>query len=334
MTGVDFIHPWWLAALVLVFLPLRRRREDEQVFSWNDLLPPDPLGAWRERAERGIAMLAIAALVFGLAGIGTPETFVKHVGSGAETVVLLDRSASMDAALVPLGQLPGLDKHQEPKKRKIARRALAEFAAGRPDDVFALMLFSATQFQAMPFNTRPDMIQAAIHAGGVGSGLGNTDVGNALLAAIRLFDERVTTGNRIILLVSDGGAPLDPDIRQQIAGNLKRNHITLYWIYLRSFNQPALADSADSQYDKSVEVLMHRFFSSLETPYSAFDAESPEAMGKAIEAVSRQQMMPITYQIRVPRVDRSGLCYLTFALACAALLMLRSQHLIGRTLQS
>ena len=70
-------------------------------------------------------MIAIAALVFGLAGIGTPETFVKRVGSGAETVVLLDRSASMDAALVPLGQLPGVDKHQEPKKRKVARRAFA-----------------------------------------------------------------------------------------------------------------------------------------------------------------------------------------------------------------
>jgi mxaC protein len=334
MTGVDFLHPWWLAALVLVLLTLRRRREDEQVFAWTDWLPPDPLGLWRERAERGIAMVAIAALVFGLAGIGTPETFVKRVGSGAETVVLLDRSSSMDAALVPLGQLPRFDKHQEPKKRKIARKALGEFAAGRPDDVFAMMLFSATQFQSMPFNTRPDMIQAAIHAGGMGSGLGSTDVGRALLAGARLFDERPTTGNRIILLVSDGGAPLHPYVREEIAENLKRNHVTLYWIYLRSFNQPALADSADSQYDRSVEVLMHRFFSSLETPYSAFDAESSEAMGKAIEAVSRQQMMPITYQIRVPRVDWSDLCYLTFALACAALLTLRSQHLTGRTWQS
>jgi mxaC protein len=334
MTSVDFLHPWWLAALVLVLLPLRRRREDEQVFGWNGWLPPDPMGAWRERAEKGIAMIAIAALVFGLAGTGTPETFVKRVGSGAETVVLLDRSASMDAALVPLGQLPGVDKYQEPKKRKVARRALAEFAAGRPDDVFALMLFSATQFQVMPFNTRSDMIQAAIHAGGVGSGLGNTDVGGALLAAIRLFDERPTTGNRIILLVSDGGAPLAPDVRRQISENLKRNHVTLYWIYLRSFNQPALADSADSRYDRNVEVAMHRFFSSLETPYSAFEAESPEAMGKAIAAVSRQQMMPITYQIRVPRVDRSGLCYLIFASACAALLMLRSQHLNSLTSHS
>lgn len=330
MTGVDFIHPWWLAAMALVFLPLLRRRDDEQVFSWNDWLPPDPKGLWRSRSEQGVAMVGIAALVLGLAGVGTPETFIKRVGSGAETVVLLDRSASMDAALVPFGQLPGVDKHQEPKKRKIARRALAEFAAGRPDDVFALMMFSATQFQVMPFTTGSDIIQAVIHAGGVGSGLGNTDVGSALLAAIRLFDDRPTAGNRIILLVSDGGAPLDPTVREQIAANLKRNHITLYWIYLRSFNQPALADSAAPQYDRNVEVMMHRFFSSLDTPYKAFDAESPEAMGKAIDEVSRQQMLPITYQIRMPRVDRSGLCYLIFALACTALLILRSQHLNGR----
>lgn len=331
---VDFIHPWALAGLAFVLLPLRTRREDEQVFSWTGMVPPDPLGLWRERAERIVAVLAVVALVLGLAGIGRPEAFEQHVGSGAETVVLLDRSASMDAALVPLGKLPGVDKHQEPKKRKIARAALARFAAGRPDDIFALMMFSATQFLAVPFNTRPDMIQAAIHAGAVGPGLGNTDVGGAVLAAIGLFDDRPVGGNRIILLVSDGGAQIDQPVRERIAENLRQNRVTLYWIYLRSFNQPALADSADPKYDGNVEVAMHRFFSSLETPYAAFEAESPEAMRDAIATVSRQQMLPITYPVRVPRADWSGACYLTFAVACAALALLRSQHFHGRTWSS
>lgn len=330
MNLLDFAQPWWLLGLPLCLLPLLRRRSDEQVFPWIGWLPQDRRAVWRQRAEKGAAMLAIAAVFLGLAGIGTPETTVSRIGSGAEIVVLLDRSASMDAALVPLGQMPGTDKNQEPKKRKIARRALAEFAANRPNDVFALMMFSATPFQVMPFNGQPDMIQAAIQAGGVGSGLGATDVGRALIAATRMFDDRPVIGSRIILLVSDGGAPLTPDAREAIKENLKRNNISLYWIYLRSFNQPPLAESADPQFDGSIEVRMHRFFTSLRTPYKAFEAESPEGMTKAIQTLGQQQLMPITYEERVPRVDRSVWLYALAAMACIALLLLRSRHILLR----
>lgn len=327
MNGVSFSHPWWLLLLPLALLPLLRRPQEEQVFGWNALLPADPAGRWRLRLERAVAMAGLAALALGMAGIGLPQTTVTRQGSGAEILVLLDRSASMDAALVPRGQAPRVDKHAEPKKRKIARRALAEFAAGRPHDVFALMMFSINQFQVLPFNSQPDMIQAAIQAGGVGSGLGDTDVGGALLAAIARFDDRPANGNRIILLVSDGGAPITPQARQEIAANLRRNNITLYWIYLRSFNQPPLAESSDPAWDRSVEVAMHRFFSSLATPYSAFEAESPMAMDKAIATLSRQQMLPISYQAKVPRADGAWLAFLASAAAFALLLALRMRHL-------
>jgi mxaC protein len=327
MSGLEFAHPWWLLALAAAPLPLLRRRDDERACGWNALLPADPVGLWRERLEKAIAALGIIALTLGLAGIGMPEATVKRQGSGAEIMVLLDRSASMDAALVPRGQRPGVDKYQEPKKRKIARRALAEFARGRPHDVFALTMFSVNQFQVLPFNSQPEMVQAAIEAGGVGSGLGDTDIGSAMLGAIARFDSRPANGNRIIMLVSDGGAPLTPHARQEIAANLKRNRITLYWIYLRSFNQPPLAESGDSAWDHSVEVAMHRYFSSLSTPYVAFEAESPEAMSKAIETLSRQQMMPITYEARLPRVDGSWLAYLSAAACFGLLLVLRMQHL-------
>lgn len=333
MTGIDFAHPWWLVGLIFVLLPLLRRRREEQAFAWNALLPDDPVGRRRANLEKGLAMMCIALLILGLAGIGTPETTVKRQGSGAEILVLLDRSASMDAALVPLGQLPGLDKHQEPKKRKIARKALAEFTAGRPNDVFSLMMFSVNRFEVLPFNSQSEMIQAAIHAGGVGSGLGDTNIGDALVAGTQRFDDRPSNGNRILMLVSDGGAALTPDVREQIEQGLKRNRITLYWIYLRSFNQPLLADSEEAQYDKSVEVAMHRFFSSLSTPYRAFEAESPEAMDKAIQSVGQQQLHPITYEVRLPRVDWSHLAYLAAAIGIGVLLFLRSQHLTIRGVQ-
>lgn len=325
LPGLMFSQPWWLLGLLLAALPLRSRRQDEQVFSCNDWLPPDRLGLWRARLEKALAMLAIAGVVLGLAGIASPETTVERVGSGAEILVLLDRSASMDDALPDRSiKTPLVDKHAEPKKRKIARRALAEFAAGRPQDVFGLMMFSENQFQVMPFNMRAEVIQAAIMAGGVGSGLGNTDVGSAMLAASARFDDRPITGSRIILLVSDGGAQIEGKVRKQIAESLKRNRITLYWIYLRSYNQPGLAQSDSKEFDDNAEVQMHRFFTSLPTAYRAFEAEDQASMQRAIRAVGQQQMLPITYQLRLPSVDRAGLFYVIAALACAALLLMRS----------
>lgn len=327
MSGIGFAQPWWLLLSLLALLPLLRQPQDEQLFGWTALLPPDPTGRWWQRLEKSVAVVGLLALALGMAGIGVPQNNVTRQGSGAEILVLLDRSASMDAALVPRGQTPRADKYAEPKKRKIARRALAEFAAARPHDVFALMMFSINQFQVLPFTSQPEMIQAAIHAGGVGSGLGDTDVGSALLAAIARFDDRPVNGNRILLLVSDGGAPITPHARQEIAANLRRNSITLYWIYLRSFNQPPLAESADPAYDRSVEVAMHRFFSTLGTPYRAFEAESPTAMDQAIAELSRQQMLPISYQAKVPRADAAWLAFLCAALAFALLLVLRMRHL-------
>ena len=324
LTELIVAQPWWLPGLLLAALPLCRQRDDEQVFGWTGWLPPDPLGLWRARLEIALGMLAIAASVLGLAGLASPATTIEKTGSGAEILVLLDRSASMDDALQEKGaKTPLTDKYAEPKKRKIARAALAGFAAGRPHDAIGLMMFSENQFQVMPFNMRPDMIQAAIQAGGVGSGLGNTDVGSAMLAALRTFDDRPDSGSRIIMLVSDGGAQIAPAVRLQIAEGLKRNRIALYWIYLRSYNQPALADSDSAEFDGVAEVAMHRYFRSLSTPYRAFEADNQASMQRAIEAVGRQQMLPITYQLQVPQVDRAALCYLIAALTCAALWLLR-----------
>lgn len=329
LPAIAFAHPWWLAALVLALWPLWGRRQDEQIFASTDWLPPDRLGMWRGRLEKALAVVAIGALVLGLSGIATPETTIERVGSGAEIMVLLDRSASMDDALPARGSTsPLVDKYAEPKKRKIARKALAAFAAGRTHDVFSMMMFSENQFQVMPFNMQPDVIQAAIEAGGVGSGLGNTDLGSGLLAAASRFDLRPDSGSRIILLVSDGGAEIAPAVRLQIAAALQRNRITLYWIYLRSFNQPGLAQGNNPEYADNIEIRMHRFFSTLKTPYTAFEAEDQASMQQAIDAVGRQQMLPITYQLRVPSIERAAACYVLAALACLVLLLMRSQNLL------
>ena len=79
---------------------------------------------------------------------------------------------------------------------------------------------------------RAVMIQAALAAGSVGKGLGDTDIGRALLAGAAYFEARPYVGSRILLLISDGGARLDTGTRERIAAALKQHRIGVYWLYL------------------------------------------------------------------------------------------------------
>jgi mxaC protein len=163
----------------------------------------------------------------------------------------------------------------------------------------------------------------------VGRGLSDTDVGWAMIAAIREFDQRPYSGSRMILLVSDGGAKLDDETRHDIQAGLLRNRIALTWIYLRSVNGP---DFTRSQQDESrSELALHRFFQTLQTPYRAYQVQTPEDLGQAIADVGKRQNFPLDYLERIPREDFSRHCLAAAALCCVVLLGYRSMQLRGWT---
>jgi mxaC protein len=68
------------------------------------------------------------------------------------------------------------------------------------------------------------------------------------------------------------------------------------------------------------EVLLHRFFQSLSTPYRAYEAGDSEALAQAIADVDRQEKLPIVYQDLVPREDLAPWGQ-AIALACVLLLL-------------
>jgi mxaC protein len=148
-------------------------------------------------------------------------------------------------------------------------------------------------------------------------------VGRALIAAIGEFDRRAYSGSRIILLVCDGGAFLDPATQQKVLAGLARNRIALYWIYLRSYNSPML-DADDPGRENAPEIALHKFFQTLRTPYRAYQAEVPEDLQKAVADVGRQQNFPLDYLEEVPRQDYSRRFVATGALCCLLLLLGRS----------
>ncbi|HEY6643373.1 vWA domain-containing protein [Povalibacter sp.] len=333
-SAFDFAQPWALLLLPLALLPLLRSRRDALTFSCVAWLPTDALGRVIGWLWPVLGVLALASCIVALAQPGRPETQVQRTGHGAEILVLLDRSRSMDDHLLP-GNWRELDptvllyhKDRGLQKSAAARDLLSRFVAQRENDRFSLMYFSEKPLSVVPFTQHDEVMQAGIAAGATGRGLSETQVGRALIAAIAEFDDRAYTGSRIILLVSDGGAYLDEETADRVRRGLARNRISLYWIYLRSYNSAEL-DSTLPRWENAPEMALHRFFQSLETPYRAYQADAPEDLATAVRDVGRQQNLPLDFFERIPRQDFSRYFIGLAAFACLLLLVYRSMLLRG-----
>jgi mxaC protein len=337
---IHFDTPWLLCLLPLALWPWWARAQQPVRNAWVALMPRDRASDALQRLLKGTAVLALALLVLAMSGPYRPEYTVERVGQGAEIVVVLDRSRSMDqgfsgarlAAGVakPRGTGPeALDYYMSlspgrsrDAKGKVARRLLSEFAAGRPDDRFGMVVFSTLPMRVLEFTQKNDVVQAAIAAGEIGRGLSETNIGLALLEALSFFDDRPYTGSRIVMLVSDGGDHIDPATQERIAFAARKQRTAINWFYLRSANSPGLTAGADDPLgaaDTVPEHQLHRFFQSLGTPYRAYEADNDKALQAAIDDVNRLENMPITYLDTVPRRDLSPWGH-AIALLCVLLL--------------
>jgi mxaC protein len=329
--GYDFATPWLLLLLPLALLPLLRRRSDTLVYSYIAWLPDDRVGRIAGFLWRAFAVSAMAGIVVGLAGPGQAGTEQLRTGRGAEILLLMDRSASMDANIIPKDVKAGGQFDSSRKtKSQIVRELLSEFVTRRPDDRFAFMAFSTSPMLVTPFTHNRSMIQAGLAATGVGRGLPDTHMGSALLAAIDAFEGRPYSGSRIVLLVSDGGAQLDEATRERVRAGLARAKVGLYWVYIRSNpNSPDLTrdDPGQGIYDSVDELALHDFFRTLPTPYRLYQTDDAEAMAAAMAEIDRQQNFPLTYAERVARIDHSAAFYAFALLCCAGLLACRALQL-------
>lgn len=329
----EFARPWLLLLLPLALLPLMRGRKEALPYSHLPWLPADRAGRIAGILGTAFAVIALLGVILALAAPGQAETEVLRTGRGAEVLVLMDRSRSMDQRMLP-SDWRTIDPiirtqqawHRGPQKSKTARDLLSKFISERSDDRFSLMFFSGGPLLAVPFTQHEDVLQAAIGAAGVGVGLTQTDVGRALRTAIAEFDDRTYSGSRIILLVSDGGAHLDAATQAHIAAGLARNRIALYWFYLRSINSPPL-DIDDPSAATRPEIALHHFFQTLQTPYRAYQAEVPEDLARAVADVGRQQNLPLDFLEHIPRQDYSRYFLGLAAFSCLMLLIYRALQL-------
>lgn len=328
--ALTLTQPAWLLLLPLALLPLLRRPSDTLAFSTIAWLPADRTGRLIGGLWRACAVGAIASAVIGLAGPGRAGGQELRTGRGAEVMILMDRSSSMDANILPKDVKSGGQFNASmPSKNQVVRELLSQFVAKRPDDRFAFMAFSTVPMSIVPFTGDHALVQAALAATGIGRGLPDTLMGRALLAAIGEFSGRSYSGSRIVVVVSDGGAQLDAPTQARIRDGLARERIGLYWIYIRSSpNSPDLTqDGGSGAYESVEEAALHAFFKSLPTPYRLYQTDDSQMIANAMAEIDRQQNHPLSYTRRVPRVDHAGAFYLVALLCCAGLLLCRALQL-------
>jgi len=316
--GVE--SPWLLTALPLALLPLINKGMRDHAHPGLLLLPPDPLSDLLSWLLRVFAMLAMAGLILGMAGLHLQGQSVERIGHGAEIVLLLDRSNSMDNSFA--GRAPNGNNGEE-SKAAAARRLLTDFVNQREHDLIGVAEYSTAPLYVMPMTENKAAVKSAIAATSTPA-LAYTHVSKGLGMALSFFQQPVVTGSRLIVLVSDGAAAIDHDSEQKLRQWFKEKQVRLYWLFLRTANSPGIydppADPRDDNAQAMPERYLHQFFTSLNIPYQAYQAESPDAMKQAIADISRLENLPIHYFERIPRRDLTGTCYLASAILLLLLL--------------
>ena len=317
-------YPWVLCLLVLCAVPLFTAERVLVRYSTLTAIPDDRVSVLIGAILRLSRSMLLALVVIALSSPHLTEKEIERIGEGAQIVILLDRSRSMDQ---PFGGEPfynPLVAGRAEAKGAVARRLLSQFIADRRNDQYGMLAFSTEPIRVLPLTDKTQIIQAAIDGGNIGRGLSETDVGEGILDAIRFFENQPYTGSRVVMLISDGGARLDQATRLYIADMLRRYRVALYWLYIRSRNSPGLvaANMVDRRDDIAPARVLHEYFETLETPYRVFDAEDPNSLANAIAQVNELQSLPIRYIDVVPRKKIARRFYVAAMVLIAMLLVI------------
>jgi mxaC protein len=314
--NLAFSEPSALLLCLLAFVPLWQSGQTKLVYSSLSRLPEDPLSLWLDRGLRLLATFAALLLALGLAGPYQREQWIEKTGTGTHIVLLVDRSSSMNENFS--GTYLGGNAHES--KSALAAKLLVEFVEHRPHDLFGLAAFSAAPIYVLPLTEDREAIRAAILAQG-GRGHGITNIASGLVMALDYFSGQAITGSRIVLLVSDGAARMEPETADALRQNFQDKQASLYWIYLRNPKGSMLAQAPKNPNESTTpEYFLHQYFQTLQVPYQAYEADNPQTLQAAINAVDKLENHPLVYRQKVPRKDLSEYCY-GAALACLLVLL-------------
>lgn len=314
-----FTNPLVLWLLPLALLPILLERAHTRSYSWVAMLPHDSLSDFIGLLLKLLATISIVSIILGMADPHTLEQKIEKIGTGAQIGLVLDRSASMDDPFSG-GVASG---NVGETKSVAASRLMTAFVNARQNDMIGIITFSNSAMYVLPLSGNREAVLSAIKAT-AGNALFQTNIGAGLTSAVSLFKEVPDSGSRAIILISDGAGRMDGVVQQKLKDWLQQYNITLYWIVLR---QPGGISIFDPKYENwkevespPVQIELHDFFKTLNTPFQAYEADDPKSLETAIFDINKKEKKPITYLEKIPGKNFTQLCYLIAALMIALLL--------------
>lgn len=215
-------EPYWLVLLILIGLPwLRGRSRPRLAWPTLDGFKGTPKGwAGPIRTLPGwLQTAAIACLVVALARPRTVGGTTRIAARAVAIVVALDRSSSMKTDDFPTTTGPISRLHA-------ARRTLAEFIKGRPDDLIGLVAFANYPDEASPPTLdHRFLLESVRRVQPARAGDDGTNIGDAIVWALNDL-VRSTPRKKVLILLSDGRnapavpKPIDPPAAARLARDL------------------------------------------------------------------------------------------------------------------
>ena len=299
---MTLLHPWALLLLPFTLVPFWFRSHQGQMYSWLEIVPEDRFSEIANWAVKIITAGLLASIVLALSSPLGPDQKIQKVGKGAQTVVVIDRSVSMEE---PFAGDASSGRAAEIKSAA-ARRLITKFIQSRPDDMMGVLAFTNSALYGVKITSSRDAIFSGINAA-TSSGINQTNIGAGITEAVSLFDHIQSSGSRAIILLSDGAGKISPHVKQVIAEQLTSKKLNLYWIVLRepddisifSRNQAFTADNTPP----SVEL--DQYFRSLKIKYKAYEADNPTALQTALQDIDSREKNIIQYSVSISGHDYS-----------------------------
>jgi len=296
---MTLLNPWGLLLLPVVYLPFLLKNSQGRMYSWLEMVPEDPFSEMAVKAVKLMTSLLLLIVVLAIASPKGSDIKVQRVGKGAQTVMVIDRSVSMDhpfAGDMTSGRAAEI-------KSAAARRLITAFINSRPDDMMGVVGFTNSALYGVKITSNRDAIHSAINAA-TSAGVNQTNIGAGITQAITLFDDIPSSGSRAIILLSDGAGRLSPKVKAKIQDEMVKKGLNLYWIVLRE--PDGLSIFTTREYEEGSEppsIALDHFFSSLGIKYKAYEADNPATLQSAIQDIDAREKQIIQYSIMLPGHD-------------------------------
>lgn len=319
---MTLLNPWVILLLPLTALPFLLKGSQGQLYSWLDIAPKDKFSKTADFLLNLIISILIATLVLALSGPRGSDQQVQKVGKGAQTVMVIDRSVSMEhpfAGDVVNGQAGEV-------KSAAARRLLTDFVQSRPDDMVGVVAFTNSALYGLKITTNRDAIYSAINAA-TSSGVNQTNIGAGVTQGASLFDQIENSGSRALILLSDGAGKLSPRVKFKVKKELESKNLSLYWIVLREPDGISIF-SNDKTYEEGsapAPIELDNYFKSLKIKYKAYEADNPTTLQSAIQDINAREKKKIQYTVTIAGRDYST--HLIFIAAIISLIILIAKNL-------